>query len=183
MQNGEGLEITKQNDPLLDFMGLGGNMNKAVAQIAQWDGVADESSIPYTNKDGSSDPTTGDWTLDGSQLSVSAERVSNSNVLSSPARFTDETNYTGYWTDWDAVARIKQALTDTGAVAMAFRMVGPPYMSSDYTAIYTGDTYLESNHAVTIVGWDDELSRDQFQRGTPAPGKRRLDHQEFLWEF
>jgi len=170
VQNGDGIEIIKQSNPLADFMQLGGSINRAIAQIAQWDGVANESSIPYTNKDGSSDPTIGDWTLNANQLSESAERVSNSNVLSSPARFTDVTNYTGYWTDWDAVAGIKQALMNTGAVAMGFHMEGAPYMSSDRTAIYTGDTYQAPNHGVTIVGWDDDYPATNFNAEHRPPG-------------
>lgn len=49
---------------------------------------------------------------------------------------------------------IKQALLDYGAVYNTFRWESASYNSSNYTYYYSG-TSTELNHAVLIVGWDD----------------------------
>lgn len=49
---------------------------------------------------------------------------------------------------------IKQALMDYGALYNTFRWEAASYNSSNYTYCYTGTSNL-LNHAVLIVGWDD----------------------------
>lgn len=49
---------------------------------------------------------------------------------------------------------IKQALMDYGAIYNTFRWEAASYNSADYTYYYNG-TSTELNHAVLIVGWDD----------------------------
>lgn len=61
---------------------------------------------------------------------------------------------------------LKQAVTDHGAVTCSVYM---PQDYGEYYAYYNEDTYAQycydaegSNHAVTIVGWDDNFSKDNF---------------------
>ncbi len=58
-----------------------------------------------------------------------------------------------------SVNGIKQAITDYGAVAIGMYM-GEEYYNSSTAAYYCNKE--DGNHAVTIVGWDDNYSRMNF---------------------
>jgi len=177
--DGEGNRINFQNNPLSDFMSFGQEAYGAVAQITEWNGVADESTIPYANRAGEHNTKAieGDWTLDADQLTTSACRVTNADYLPCTARFTDTTAHTGYWTDWDAVAGIKKALMTNGAVATAYhtaendaeKAVYNNRTDSRFTASYV-DSYKPSNHVVSIVGWDDDYAAANFNADHQPPG-------------
>lgn len=62
-------------------------------------------------------------------------------------RFLTNSNY------YNDVSTIKAALKSTGALATSFYWDEPYYNSVTNSYYYTGDE--SSNHAVTIVGWDD----------------------------
>lgn len=59
----------------------------------------------------------------------------------------------------NSVAKIKQAILDHGAVACGINMLAACYNMSNasYNCQIKG-----ANHAVTIVGWDDSYSKDNF---------------------
>lgn len=72
------------------------------------------------------------------------------------------------------VNSVKQAITDHGAVASGIYMENAywdlsngayydPYQDAD------GDGYQDGNHAVTIVGWDDNYSKDNFNNLPAKP--------------
>jgi C1A family cysteine protease len=67
---------------------------------------------------------------------------------------------------------IKSALMTYGGVFTAFTWAGSSRNSSQYwnnvTAAYYDDNVSGTNHAVTIVGWDDHYARTNF--ATPPPG-------------
>ncbi len=75
----------------------------------------------------------------------------------------------------DSILNIKYLLTNYGAVAA--NMYGgsvidsiDDYISNDKTSYYYNGTF-QSNHAVTIVGWDDNYSKEKFSEsksGTPT---------------
>ena len=64
------------------------------------------------------------------------------------------------------VQSIKEAIYNNGAVATCYHAIGTTesniyYNSKDY-AYYCYDENKIANHAVTIVGWDDEFDKDLF---------------------
>jgi C1A family cysteine protease len=68
---------------------------------------------------------------------------------------------------------IKSALTTYGGVYAAFQWDGGTSTSSYYnsaTAAYYDGTKEQGNHAVTIVGWDDNFSAKNFSTTPPGNG-------------
>ena len=72
--------------------------------------------------------------------------------------------YRANYTDNDA---IKRALMQYGAVGTTMYMAG--YLNSN-NAYYYYRTSDSSNHAVTIVGWDDNFSKNNFAYTAPGDG-------------
>ena len=84
-----------------------------------------------------------------------------------------------YITDGDAVtdddrAAIKNAIMTYGAVSASYRAEENDSSSSKYTKYYNSKTFgyyyngtEPTNHAITLVGWDDNFSKNDF--GTEKP--------------
>ncbi|MBQ6099376.1 MAG: hypothetical protein IJL02_05880 [Methanobrevibacter sp.] len=70
------------------------------------------------------------------------------------------------YTDNDA---IKEALMKYGAVGISVCM-GDSYYNEDTFSLYCWDSDVNSNHAVAIVGWDDNYSRSNFINGDLIEG-------------
>ena len=61
---------------------------------------------------------------------------------------------------------IKEAIQTYGAIFSSFYWSASRYNSSTYGYYYSGTTY--SNHAITLVGWDDNYSKDNFNPRRPS---------------
>lgn len=120
----------------------GGNRTMATAYLARWSGAVDESADPYGITNCTS-PT---------GLSP-VKHVQD--VIYIPDRASS--------TDNDA---LKQAVMNYGAVYTTYYESESYYKSTTKGYYYSGTTV--GNHAVCIVGWDDNFSRNNFN--TPAPG-------------
>ncbi|HIY83722.1 lectin like domain-containing protein [Rubneribacter sp.] len=143
--------------------------------------------------------TSGDWSLFESDRTVASVHVQDVISLPSPAVFSDPENpFTDNYTyDPDATAAIKRALVDNGAVSVSYhadqsRPITDPddpgygeseyfnylasaqyvnaYITEDDQATPDVDERTTANHAVTIVGWDDTFSRDNFTKQPPDDG-------------
>lgn len=120
----------------------GGNHLISTAYLARWSGPVDESEDPYSPYDGTSPP--------GLSPKKHAQQVYFIPDRSGPL---DNGN-------------IKQAIMEFGAVFTSMYYNSSCYHSSNYTYYYSGSS--PSNHAVSIVGWDDNFDRNLFK--TPPPG-------------
>ncbi|MDD1670988.1 MAG: lectin like domain-containing protein, partial [Methanomicrobiales archaeon] len=118
----------------------GGNADMSTAYLARWSGAVTESADPYNVQSSTSPP--------GLQPVMHSQ-----NVYFIPARTsaTDNDN-------------IKAALQSYGAIYSAFYYNSGSYNSATQSYYYSGTS--GSNHAITIVGWDDAYPRTRF---TTAP--------------
>jgi C1A family cysteine protease len=118
----------------------GGNAYISAAYLARWSGPVDEADDPYN-------PSSG-----GSPAGLSPTKHIQE-ILIIPDRSSSSDN-----------AKIKQAVMSYGAVYTSMYW-GSYYNSETYAYYFDGWSY--SNHAVAIVGWDDDYSKTNFA-STPA---------------
>lgn len=114
---------------------MGGNFMLATYTMASGMGITTESQYPYI----------------GNSVSYSAsDRYAQSAVLSGVERFAESDRNS-----------IKQALINNGAMTLDFCYKGDAYcVNSSY--YYSGSYKSQANHAVTLVGWDDNYSLTNF---------------------
>jgi C1A family cysteine protease len=117
----------------------GGNADMAAAYLGRWSGPVNETSDPYSDSDVSNSPA-----------GLSAVKHVQ-NVIMIPGR-----------TDKTANDALKQALMDYGALFGSFYYVGSSYRSSTRGYYYPGSYTTPANHAITIVGWDDNFDKSNF---------------------
>ena len=125
----------------------------------------------YLKDDGTTDVST-TWDVDESLWNQSMLNLENGNILPEVRILDAKGNCTG--TDKKAVMAIKQQIEQYGrAVSIAFHAdrampesngMGK-YINEKNWAHYTYET-ADANHAVTIVGWDDNYDRTNFADGT-----------------
>ena len=123
---------------------LGGNWIRATGTLSCWNGVVNESSYPFdtTLTDYSNMPAAND-----------VYRYShNSGIIISDAEVLEKQN------------DIKSWIMEHGACAVSFNYKSDCYneANSAYYCVSSG-----SNHMVSIIGWDDNFSRDNFN-STPS---------------
>lgn len=73
----------------------------------------------------------------------------------------DATLAYAYWLEMEDIAAVKTAVQRWGAVASSMYYSSTYYKSGTYA--YYNDMISKTNHSVTIVGWDDNFSRNNFK--------------------
>ncbi len=121
--------------------GDGGNHFMALAYLARWSGPVLEADDPYAN--GPNSP---------SGLAV-RKHIQNAYLPADRASPGDNNT-------------LKQALVDRGALYSSICWNSSYYQDGNAAYYYSGSAIAD--HAITIVGWDDNYSRTQFK--TPPPG-------------
>jgi len=122
----------------------GGNIYMSTAYLARWSGPISEADDPYNPYSGES-PTGLIPVLHTQEVQLLPPRAGA--------------------TDNDI---IKQAVMDYGAVYVTFEWDSAYYNAMTYS--YYNNSTTSINHAVCIVGWDDNYASSNFLSGTTPPG-------------
>ena len=132
-------------DTDVNYLWCGGNYDMAVNTLSDWLSAVKEESVPYE--------TVADVLESGLPDDMAyADVVHLQNYRSFNMANTEE---------------VKQAVMDYGAVGISYYAytysgyAGNQYYNADTAAYYCYDT-MGTNHAVTVVGWDDDYSADNF---------------------
>ena len=128
----------------------GGNQTLATLFLSSWSGMALESEVPYE--------TNADHTLDSNQTPAASTAYHTAAYLENAAFSTYSVN------------NIKELITEYGSVSLSFGMYDSYY--NPYTYAYSYPNSAGVNHAVTLIGWDDSFSKNNFNEvcGVSADG-------------
>ena len=123
------------------ILGNGGNSDMAVAFLSKM-GTVSESVLPYSNT--SPDRLPEDYKPSGI-------RLQSAYYLASPSAAPDH---------------IKRFIVETGAVQISYYNVDSSYYKGDSgtTTFYNTSGGYSTNHAVLLIGWDDNFPRENFPR-------------------
>lgn len=141
--SGYGLPETSATDAL-----LGGNLSKGISLLSSWEGACPDSEYPQNTKS---------YLIPQSNRYDSELHLQNADIFPAPLQANGTL-------DANAMDTIKEAVTQTSAVGVELYTDS----NTDYgkTSLYS--TQKTVNHTVSIVGWDDTYSKNNFS--TPAPG-------------
>ena len=132
----------------------GGARFISVPTLARWYGCAAESDLPYQkNSSGSLMSVSGT-----AAQTISRAHLQNAVYLPEPVQSSG--------IDTAALTAIKQCIKSSGAISVGYHSPESDAENSRYynssTAAYYCSTDCASNHEVTIVGWDDNYARTNF---------------------
>jgi len=155
------------------FLNHGGSVAVAVELLSNWIGPVSETEYPCTKYDTYTNNTNGTGNSELKRLNGFTQEE-----LDTLTQEADYAHLQSYYVidseDADKTDIIKQLVKDNGAVSMSFW-----YDDSYITEVEGGNTdcYFtdidvskgeKHNHAVTIVGWDDDFSKDNFNSTSGA---------------
>ena len=124
-----------------DFLSLGGNLAYSTYTLANWKGGTDEEKVPYENA--ATVRTNG---LDDSYAFDDIAHLKNAYIID-------------FETDADEA---KQLIMEYGAVGTSYYETKDDQNFSKDNNCYYQDGRDDSNHAIVIVGWDDDFSASNF---------------------
>jgi C1A family cysteine protease len=122
----------------------GGNPFMSCAYLTRWDGPISETDDPYHS-----------W--DDTSPSDLKPRKHVQEVLFLPSRTGPTDNNT-----------IKQAVVTYGGVVVSMYWQNASYSSTNHSYYYSGTT--AANHAIVVVGWDDDYPATKFLSTPPGNG-------------
>lgn len=131
------------------YLNAGANQQMATYRVANWYGLADETVAPYETVQGDAAATLPD------DLAYDQDVVHLENAL---------------WVSMQDQNAIKQLILEYGACGASYYHASQYYNVSSLNnemVEYCSNEEVSTNHGITIVGWDDTYSKDNF--GTDKP--------------
>ena len=140
-------DVNKFDTSYGSVMQYGGNVEMAANSLLDWEGAVNEKAVPYT--------------IDY------IRQVENEQLDDSLAYGKDVAHVQNFYrVNITSRDDVKKAVMDYGAVSISYWSDQSSDWSTDNynssTAAYYCPNAYTSNHAVTIVGWDDDYSADNF---------------------
>lgn len=134
---------------MMGYYGSGAYAHNPAGYLLRWSGPVAEERDPYVG-------TTNEWPTANSPALTSEFHVQD--VVWIPA--LDETG--------ESRAGLKRAILDYGAIATSMHWDSDCTSSNSTYHCYLGSA--GANHAITIVGWDDNLSKELFRDPPESDG-------------
>ena len=147
----------------------GGSSILASFTLAKWSGPELEQNAPFAA--GSNGDLTNMASFLNARTSLQYSSYAHLQNAFSFDEYTVGQYY--YYQNPSMISEIKQAIMDNGALSMALYydknyLYESPNGTNYYQTYYTGNYGVKNaNHCITVVGWDDNYSRDNF-RGKPS---------------
>ena len=136
------------------FKATGGNLLLAAETLTKWRGTVDETLVPYSMAD---DFISNSQLKAESGLSDAIAYKEDVAHLTSAYMINIHTNPN----------QVKQAIKENGSVGISFYASGN-YYDSTHNAFFNY-VNTSTNHAVNIVGWDDDFPKEYFGAGSVKP--------------
>lgn len=152
----------------------------ALTALASWEGAEDGAAVPYTDNAGTTEPGNESWRVDEGLRFDSVDHLTDVDFLPTPVTERGDS----YVCSWPAIEAVKQAILEHGAVSASYfaeqSSPGAGPGSSEYfnrdtwascvTNVDEFDFHPIPNHVITVVGWDDSYSKDNFVEGHQPAG-------------
>lgn len=168
-QAGEGRQRNALKGTDLDFAGA----TMSLGQLSNREGPVNTSDVPHTSNGGLlvADET---WTVGEEWRSVCEARLQNADILPSPANWSTTGKYEK---DNAAITSVKEALINNGAVGIFIGIFIPTTKEEAQKVklvwneekgcyYFQEGTTANVNHAVTVIGWDDNYDKENFNATT-----------------
>lgn len=137
---GDQVQIYLRQNVDKGYLDFGGNAQWAVMAMSSWTGAADES------------------------VSVYPKNTASIRPLNNAIAYQDKVHLqNARWVGTKDRTTVKQWILNYGASYIS--LVYQPQFFNRSTAAYNYQGYDDMNHAVTLVGWDDTYSRENFPEG------------------
>ncbi len=120
----------------------GGNDSLAVGTLAAWKGAVSEETVPYNGE-----------AVDESLRYAADYHLQDAFFLPNGALPEDQTA-------WAAI--VKQILLENGAVTLSYHADGEATYYNAETFAWYDDSGAAADHGVTVIGWDDNYPRENF---------------------
>lgn len=175
---------------------MGGNGVEVVTALMAWQGASLEKDVPYRNAEGIKEvidlgdgkeifyySPEGDWSVEGSHAYDDSYRLDQATSILGYNAYA-ESGYSKEEIENQILpsvnAQIKSWIMENGAIGVSYcanesspddleEGIQNDYYNPDTYAQYNPD-YSVINHMVTVVGWDDTFSKDNFSITPPGDG-------------